>query len=58
MVGFCEPKLGTLLHLYTQDFVGRNFQKTKILKIFKRKTFFEEGELKQKNLLEDVYRVT
>ena len=58
MVGFCERKLGELLHLHTPDFVGRNFQKAKISKIFKRKNFFEEGELKNCFLLEDACRVT
>ena len=58
MVGFCERKLGALLQLHTSDFIGRNFQKAKISKIFKRKIFFEEGEFKKVFLLEDAYRVT
>ena len=55
MVGFCERKLGALLHLRTPDFVGRIFREAKISKISKRKMFFEEGELKKKFLLEDAY---
>ena len=58
MVGFCERKLGALLHLHVPDFVGRIFREAKISKIFKRKNFFEEGELKKKISLEDAYRVT
>ena len=40
MVGFCEWKLGALLHPQTSDFVGRNFFQAKFSKIFKRKKIF------------------
>ena len=46
-MGFCERKLGALLHLHIPDFVGRKFFQAKFSKIFKRKNFLKEGESKK-----------